>query len=419
VKEGRSVLKNYLKVALRVLVRRKVFTAISLFGISLTLLVLTVATAMLDHVFGQLPPETQMDRTLGVYSLQVRGPERVYYGLPGYAFLQQTVRNLPSVEKVSVFSTFASVASYVEGRKIESYLKRTDGAFWQILDFKFLEGGPFTEQDDQNGAAVAVINETTRRRFFGGEPAAGKTIAADGQSFRVVGVVPDVSILRFAPFADIWVPLSTAKSGTYRQEFRGDFMALLLARSAADVGRVQAEFSEALARVQIPEPQVFDTVHSGADTLFEALARFLFADDTGQSHAGRLRAILAALAILFMLLPAVNLVNLNLSRILERGSEIGVRKAFGASRSTLVGQFLVENLVLTLAGGLIGFGLSGVVLHALNTSGLIPYAHFELNLRVFVWGLGMAAFFGAFSGAYPAWRMARLHPVEALQGKLR
>src|SRR6185436_9662511 len=107
--------------------------------------------------------------------------------------------------------------------------------------------------------------------------------------------------------------------------------------------------------------------------------------------------LLAGLAVLFMLLPAINLVNLNLSRILERSGEIGVRKAFGASGSTLVGQFVVESLVLSLFGGALGFLLSGLVLAALNASGAIPYAQLTLNLRVFLWGVAFSAVFGLLS----------------------
>ena len=123
--------------------------------------------------------------------------------------------------------------------------------------------------------------------------------------------------------------------------------------------------------------------------------------------------------LLFSLLPAVNLVNLNMSRIMERASEIGVRKSFGASSRTLVGQFIVENLVLTLLGGAAGLVLSALALRALNGSGLIPYAQFTMNYRVFLYALGLAVFFGVLSGVYPAWRMSRLHPVAALKGASR
>ena len=105
--------------------------------------------------------------------------------------------------------------------------------------------------------------------------------------------------------------------------------------------------------------------------------------------------------LLFSLLPAVNLVNLNMSRIMERASEIGVRKAFGASSRTLVGQFVVENLVLTLIGGAAGSSSRARRSGALNASGLIPYAHFTMNVRVFLYGLGLAVFFGLLSGRLP------------------
>lgn len=118
-----------------------------------------------------------------------------------------------------------------------------------------------------------------------------------------------------------------------------------------------------------------------------------------------------------MLLPALNLANINLSRILERTSEIGVRKAFGASSRALVGQFLVENVVLTLVGGSIGLVGGAIGLAIVNRSGLIPYADFSLNWRVFLYGLAAALVFGLLSGVYPAWRMSRLDPVQALRGR--
>jgi putative ABC transport system permease protein len=120
-----------------------------------------------------------------------------------------------------------------------------------------------------------------------------------------------------------------------------------------------------------------------------------------------------------MLLPAVNLINLNTSRIMERASEIGVRKAFGASSRSLVGQFVVENLVLTLVGAALGFVASAWLLRAINDSGVIQYAELALNYRIFGWGVLLAVLFGLFSGVYPAWRMARLHPVQALKGASR
>jgi putative ABC transport system permease protein len=93
-----------------------------------------------------------------------------------------------------------------------------------------------------------------------------------------------------------------------------------------------------------------------------------------------------------------------------------VRKAFGASGGALVGQFLVENLVLAGVGGLLGLALAAGTLRLLNDSHLIAYARFGLSWTVFGWALLLALVFGLMSGVYPAWKMSRLNPVDALRG---
>ncbi len=416
------MIKNYLKVALKVLGRRKFFTFISLFGISVTLLVLLVATALLDFVFAARAPEIHADRMLGIYELTMQGPDDVERSRPGYGFLDRYVRpmeKLPSVERISFVSSASTAISYLNGRKIESALRRADGELWRVLAFDFVEGAPFTAEDNAGGHFVAVINETTRQRFFGGAPAVGKTIEADGQTFRVVGVVRDVPILRYASSADLWVPVTTAKTSVYKEEWLGDFTALILARSAADMPQVKAEFQAQLrsAEHHLPDPKQFKTLTAGADTLFEGAARTFLPGGAVVNPGGRLRAALLALMLGFMLLPTINLVNINLSRILDRASEIGVRRAFGASSRTLSGQFLIENLVLTLLGAAIGLVLAAGVLRAFNVSGILEHTQLQINLRVFLYGLAIAIFFGLFSGVVPAWRMSKLHPVQALRGR--
>ena len=416
------MLKNYLKVALKVLARRKFFTFISLFGISITLLVLMVVTAIFDHSLAPHAPETRSDRTLGVYFMEMKGPETTWSSEAGYDFLNRYVRPmaaLSGVERIALASTAGPVLSYPGGRKIESDLMHTDGEFWRLLDFRFLEGGPFTGEDEKNANFVAVISESTRERFFGGKPALGKTIEADGQRFRIVGVVPDVPILRFSSAADLWVPISTSKSSNYRQQWMGGFRALILARSRADFPAIKTEFQSRLREAEhhLPDPKNYKSLKGHADTLFEAISRLAFPGDTIDLRPEKVRAALLLLMLLFMLLPTLNLVNINLSRILDRSSEIGVRKAFGASSRTLVGQFLIENLVLTLIGAAVSLVLSALVLQALNASGLIAHARLALNFRIFLYGLAIALFFGVLSGVYPAWRMSKLHPVQALRGR--
>jgi putative ABC transport system permease protein len=415
------MLKNYIKIAFKVLLRRKFFTFISLFGISFTLTVLMVVTAFIDHTFGPMAPETQYRRTLAVQYACMYGDNSMWNSPPGYKLLDRYARGLAGVERLSIFSNPETVTSYVNGQKVSSSLKRTDGEFWRILQFTFLEGGPYSTQDMDQAQFVAVINDSTRRRFFGNSAAVGKTIEADGQRFRVVGVVADVSTVRQIPFADIWAPQTTAKTDSYKRELLGSFSAIVLGRDEAALDHIHDEFNARLAHADLERPREYKTVVAPFETTFDSFARELpNADRKSPDRQGwKLLSTLLVLGLLFMLLPAINLMNLNVSRILERSSEIGVRKAFGASSRTLVAQFVVENVLLTLIGGAIGLVLSELILRALTASGFIRYAQFHLNPRIFLYGLAMALVFGVLSGVYPAWRMSRLNPVEALKGATR
>jgi len=173
------------------------------------------------------------------------------------------------------------------------------------------------------------------------------------------------------------------------------------------------------AEVPLPDPKEYEHYYTGADTLFESAARNFTHSRDGDAQAGWLAVLLLLSMLLFMLLPALNLVNLNLSRILERAAEIGVRKAFGASSRALVGQFVVENVVLTFVGGAIGLALSALALEAFNRGAFVAYARFGLNFRVFFYAVLLSLFFGVLSGVYPAWKMSRLHPAEAIRGGRR
>lgn len=406
------------KLAVRVLLRRKVFTAISLFGVTLTLLVLVVATAMLDATVSARPPESRADRSLLVMRVLLSGEHSRRTGLAGMGLLTRTLRSLPGAEEVSFVQMTSRQDAWIGEQKHPSFIKRTDGAFWRVHDFEFVEGGPYDEEDDTQGRAVAVISEAARDRMFSGESALGRTFDLDGRSFRVLGVVKGASFLRFVPFADAWVPLGTLPAGSWQDELSGDMTGIILARRRSDLPAIQAEFAARVSDIPLPD-SMFTSLEAVADTHAGAVARSILATPPGTNPVPRMRLFLLLMAAGFMLLPALNLVNLNLSRVLERAPEIGVRKAFGATCSRLVLQFVAENVLLTVLGGLLAFALAPLVLAAINATGLIPGSDLAVNLRVLAGGLAFAVAFGILSGAWPAWRMSRLHPVEALRGGAR
>lgn len=409
---------GYIKLALKVLTRRKFFTFISLFGITVTLVVLIVATAILDDAFSPSGPEARFDRALVINRVIQEGKGSRMTVNPGYGFLTKYVLNLPGIERATAYSDAAQRTLYHGGARIDTRFKRTDANYWQVMQFRFLEGRPFTADEETRGAFVAVITDDLRRKLFGGEAAAGRAFELDGQRFQVIGVVPAVPQSRMAAYSDIWVPHTTSKSSEYRDAFIGSFRGAVLLKDAGDIERVQREFAAVVSRIPVTDPKEFEHVYATLDTPFQAFANDVTSGlrQFRKSATTVVRVALLILAILFMSLPALNLVTLNLSRILERASEIGVRKAFGAPRRSLVWQFVLENVILTVIGGLIAYGLANLVLVWINQTGVIPHAQYAPNFRVFVYGMLVAAFFGVFSGAYPAWRMSRLDPVTALRG---
>jgi putative ABC transport system permease protein len=404
-----------LKLALRVLARRKVFTAISLVGITLTLVVLMVATAILDNVFAAGKPESQLDRMLFVSVVGRYSKDMSNTSPPGYGFLQKTIRDLPGAERVAYFTQLRTAVIYSGAQRLEMQMKRVTPSYWQILDFHFIEGAPFTAADDAAGRPVAVITDALRDKVLGRGPAVGRTINLGGQAYRVAGVVSRVPITRLSAYAEVWVPVG-AVAAELQRATGGDFNGIVLARSRNDFPAMKREFSTRVARYTNPDAPPGTEVRSGLDTAFEATARPLLNNPANQNAAFILRTIFIILALIFMTLPALNLVTLNLSRILERAPEIGVRKAFGAPKRTLIAQFVTENVILTLLGGALGFLFTIIALTALNHTSFIPEAQFNVNARVFAYGMLIAVFFGVVSGFYPAWKMARLNPVNALRG---
>jgi putative ABC transport system permease protein len=407
-------MKSYFKLALKVLARRKFFTFISLFGISMTLVVLMVATAVLDNFYAPRAPESRFDRVLTIDRVTERGPQDVESMEAGYALLDGWMRPLHDVERTAIFSTPQSTAIYRGDSRIDTDVKHTDADYWKILDFHFLEGRPYSSNEDASGAHVAVITDDLRRKLFDEGSAIGKTFTLEGDSYSVIGVVPRVSLTRMAAYSDVWIPIGALKSSDYRHNYLGGFVGLVLAHHSSDFPRLKAEYKTSLRTFPL-DKKVFREISTGLDTPFEALARDLTQNRT-DSGVWILIGVFVAVALLFMTLPVLNLVTLNLSRIMERAPEIGVRKAFGASRPALIGQFVIENVVLTLIGGLAGFVLTIVALRIANQFSIVPGAVFEMNARVFFYGMLIAVLFGGFSGVYPAWRMSRLDPVLALRG---
>lgn len=415
------MLRSYLLTAYKVFMRRKLFTAINLACIVLTLVVLMVISALLDTAFWPTGVEGRSDRLLQVYGMRSESvndkglPTGLRTGLLGYKTISRYLMPLKSVERVSAITTTSEVSVYQGDRVSRLDMRRVDANYWQIMQFKLLAGRLPNEDDDRLGRMVAVVNATSARQLFPGAAAVGQRISVNGQAFEIIGVVADV--IHVNAYADIWAPLSTFPSSNYRDEYTGSFAALLLARSPADLPRIRADVERVARTIQPVGDQIFGKTTLWADTKLDVFARNLLGRQSDvDSGAVRVLLGIAGGMLVFMLLPALNLVNLNMGRIMERSAEIGVRKAFGATSLQLAGQLVVENVLLCLAGGLLGLACAQGVLWWLEASQLIPYLEVHINPTVFGCGMLLAFVFGLLSGAIPAWKMSRLDPVHALKG---
>ena len=410
------MLKNYFKIAIAVLKRRKFFTFISLFGISFTLTILIMVAAFFDHLFSSSYPDNKRERSLYINSIRLENEKKwTQLSPPSYYFFDHYVSQLKTPSKLAISSGNRNSNTYVNNKKLSISVKFTNDQFWDVLEYEFLEGKPYNKQQVDNAEKVAVISEEIRDKYFGkGETVTGKYIEADNLQYRVIGVVKDVATTQAHVYAEMYLPYTVSRYDFVSdRSLSGNFTGILLADSKKDLENIKQEYQELASRIPLPDKE-FNKMFTYADSYFVSFTRSLFGQN-GTSGLATFFMILSLMVFLFLLLPTINLVNINISRIMERSSEIGVRKAFGASSRTLVMQFVVENIILTFLGGLIGIVLSFILITVLNQSELIPNGHLSLNVTVLFFTMLACLVFGFVSGVYPAWRMSKMQVVNALK----
>jgi putative ABC transport system permease protein len=429
------MLENYIKMAWKVLLRRKLFAFISLFGISFTIFILMIAISYLDSMISPKGPEVKQNRILYTGNLMIRNSQSMRSSNSSYNFMKKYVSSLKTSELVSIFSE-GMYYTYKNSRKFHFNYKCADQNFWQIFEFGFINGKPYGQREVENSERVAVISKSTAKNYFGTVNAVGMEIDIRSKMFKVIGIVDDVPLANEHTYADIWIPISFDPGYSLSGSYFGLCNAAILAYSENDLFKIKEEFHSHLisALSDMPGANEKSSIKCVLNTRLDLLAGEIIEDNTqfdntpestafktytetgGISKPIKAISIIIGIMFVFMLLPAINLVNINLSRIMERSSEIGVRKAFGASRNALVKQFMVENLVLTLMGGVISFVLTIIAFSIINKSGLIVNTELTINFKVFVLSIAACLIFGFIAGVYPAYKMSKLHPVDSLRG---
>jgi putative ABC transport system permease protein len=412
------MLKNYFKIAIAVLRRRKFFTFISLFGISFTLTILMVASAFLDKAISADYPDMKRDRSLYLTAVELRNTKLGWFNRSPLSlyYINTYLSTLKKPEKIAFSSSSSAANTYVNNKKIVVDYKYTNAAFWQVMEFDFLEGKPYNQKQIDQAQHVAVISEGLKKKYFGDVPSViGKYIEADNTRYQVIGVVKDVSKTLWNVYGNMYLPYTTSKFSDKNTDLMGSYTAVLVAKSTGEIPAMVAEYNQMLKKVPFDKKQ-FDQLDIRPDTYLASLTRGILGDDKSTGIT-KFFLVLGLVTFIFLLLPTINLVNINITRIMERSSEIGVRKAFGASSRTLVFQFVIENMILTCIGGLIGLVLSVLAIYFINSADLIGNLNLTMNLKVLFYSFIACLFFGLLSGVYPAWQMSRLNVVTALKAQ--
>ena len=290
----------------------------------------------------------------------------------------------------------------------------TGPEFLEMMDRTMVQGRFFTEREAEEGALVVVLDQSGVKTLFGSADAdaVGKTVRIGSSDYAVVGVMESSSIQASEDFAEFYMPFETCckrvNGYTSVDTIYG------LAREGSDMEAVASRTEEWLAQhFGIPDDEREESMWvQTMDSVIREL------DATLMSF----QLLMTSVASISLLVGGIGIMNMMLTNVTERIREIGLRKALGARRRDITRQFLLESVCLTLAGGVIGVavgyvgayalsGLAGGIFGLGEDSSITPYIDPGSMLLV----AGICVAIGIAFGYYPAYRAARLDPVESLR----
>jgi putative ABC transport system permease protein len=294
-----------------------------------------------------------------------------------------------------------------------------DGANWntsiigvspeylEARDLTVASGRMFEERDARQGRKVAVLGPTVVTQLWGDADPIGKRIRIRGAPFEVIGVLGSKGQSSFGRDQDdlILSPLETVRSRIIGRRIKADSVQTIYVKAVSeeDLASVQEDIDSTLRAEHKIQP--------GDDDDFQTqnLASIL---EASKAAIGAFTVLLAAIAGVSLVVGGVGIMNIMLVAVTERTREIGLRMALGARRKDVLAQFALEAVVLSVFGGLIGLAIGLLGAAAIAAIGDWPFALPAWAIPV---ALGFSSLVGLVFGAYPAWRAARLDPIEALR----
>jgi putative ABC transport system permease protein len=335
----------------------------------------------------------------------------------------------------------AAIIMYSDQRP---YMKMADGlhdravtrrsvepGYFRFYEYRFLQGAPFTQDDFDNERSVAVITEEISDLLFGrGANAVGQTVSINNYNYRVCGVVEAPSALMEQSVADVWMPYSAKSAdGGWDVNWREAPVDVIFSVPASKREAFMQELKEVEAR--------YNSVHKGQEADMTMCLKSHYSNvwegiaDVFDAWNENLFWYVVPAILLLLLVPALNLSGMVASRMERQLPEMAIRKAFGAKRRTLLWQVIMENLVLTLIGGIVGLCIAWTALYAwrdwvfyvfsdnTTTFGRVPIIEGEMLFgpAIFLIALLFCSLLNVLAATLPAWLSLRKPIVESMMEK--
>jgi ABC-type antimicrobial peptide transport system, permease component len=320
-------------------------------------------------------------------------------------------RNAPSVAAVS--PVVQTTAQIVAGREnVGAMVAGVTPEHQWVNNLSMAQGSFITERDYIGKSRVVVLGHNIAETLFGSMEPLGQTVRIDGRQFRIIGVLESKGGAFGIEDLMVYAPLSTVQSTLASQQVSS------MGHSIQAIS-IQAKSKEALASAREEITNILRQRHhirEGEEDDFTVMSMEAVSNIANQM-LGIVQLILGAIAGISLVVGGIGIMNIMLVSVTERTREIGLRKALGARRRDILTQFLVESATLSLCGGAVGVGLGWVIVKIISAISMNAGFPFPVILPgdVIALAVGVSIFVGLVSGIYPAFRAARLDPIESLR----
>ncbi|TMI87518.1 MAG: FtsX-like permease family protein [Bacteroidetes bacterium] len=429
------MIKNYLKVAWRNLVKNKVFSFINIFGLSVGL---TCCMLITVYIYNELSYDKYHKNINGLYQLATTfvkdGKEDKTPNTPApmAAAMKQEFPEIGETARImALFAEDKTLLQYKDGDEQKSFYETkgfmADPSFFKLFTYHFVEGDPASALNNPNSI---VLNEEIARKFFGHQPALNKVIHVNSNTngeydFKVTGVYRPMN----KP-SQIEARFFISIGGGNMEQFikqqtdlvsNNMFNTFFLLKPGSDAKKLEAKFPSFIDKYMRAGLKAagFDKkqflIPMKQRHLYPGMSNDIVASDTVRVAY---LYILGSIALFTLLIACINFMNLSTARSSKRSAEVGVRKVLGAEKRSLIRQFLGESLLMSMIAFVIALAITRLLLPV--------FAHVSgknLAMDLSQQGLILAGFFvlamltGLLAGSYPAFYLSSFKPVRVLKGR--